>query len=444
MTPSAPIWADAAAPSYTRWPGANVKADVAVVGGGLTGLSAAYHLLLRRPGARVVVLEAERLGFGASSRNTGMLGPGVGQSVITLVQRRGHAEARALYRATLGAVGDAARLIEREGIDCDLAMTGQLVVARSRASRVRLARQADLLESFEVPVERLEDGALQAALRLGARAGGEPADGPAALRLPVAGTLHPGRLVAGLAERVARRGGILYEGARVRHIGTGRPARLELSGGGDVIADDVVIATAGYSPGLGLFRGRILPVHLQVLVSKPLTPAARAILGWQRREGVLDARRVFSYFRLTRDDRIVFGGGAPRYLWAGRLDDSGRGADNALRRLANELSRTFPADARVEVESGWTGVIGYVADALPAIERLRGHPAVVHVVGWCGHGVALSLASGAWVTHILCEGAVPEDLPWFRDRLPWIPFEPVRWLSFRAAVGTMELMDQLS
>jgi gamma-glutamylputrescine oxidase len=430
----APIWSDAMPAPFARPEAGTLRCDVAIVGGGMSGLSAAYNFLCRRPDARVVVLEADRIGAGASGRSTGMLGPGVGQSLPALVKARGRQAAQALYRATLRAVDEVEKLVEAEAIDCELERTGQLVIARSGD---RLSQLAQLLEELELPGQALDEGALTERIAL---TPSRPKKGPAAVLLPNAGTLHPGKLLAGLAQRVVARGGTILEGARVVSIGRDRPVRLQLEGGGEVIADDVVIATAGYTSGLGMLHGRVLPVHLQVLVTEPLEPEALATIGWQGREGVLDARRIFNYFRLTADNRIVFGGGAPRYQWAGGLDDTG--GDGALDRLATELHQTFPAKLRVA--GGWTGVIGYVADALPAIDRWVENPAVVHVVGWCGHGVALSLASGAWVTKLLLDGAVSEDLPWYRSNPPLVPLEPVRWLSFRAAVGVMGMLDQLS
>ena len=221
----------------------------------------------------------------------------------------------------------------------------------------------------------------------------------------------------------------------------GTPVHLALPGG-EVLAGQVVVATAGYTPDLGLFRGRLLPVHLQAVVTEPLDEHAREFLGWSGREGILDSRRLFNYFRLTADDRIVFGGGLPRYRWSGRTEEP-HGPVPALDRVVTELRTTFPAEARLRVAGGWTGVIGYTLDALPAIGQQRDNPSVVHAVGWCGHGVALAVACGEWLTRLLCAGAAPEDLPWYRDCPPLLPTEPLRWAAFAAAVRFQSFLDHI-
>lgn len=437
MIASSSVWSETAVPEYSALPQGTTRADVAVIGGGLTGLSAAYHLLAARPGARVVLLEAERLGAGASGRTTGMVGPGVGQSFAALVRRLGLMKARAAYRATLRAVEYARELIRDERIECELAMTGQLVIARSDAARARLATQAHLFDTTGIPHETLSDAKLAERIHLAPARGHH---GPAGLRLPLAGILHPMKLVAGLAARVIERGGQIFEKARVSSMSSGRPVRIETQGGGAILADEVVAATAGYTQEIGLLRGRMLPLHLQVLVTQPLDREAREAIGWQGREGVLDARRIFNYFRLTSDDRIVFGGGMPRYRWGGATVDGD--ADRAIDRLRLELHRMFPAAARLEVASGWTGVIDYTADALPAIQRSKRNPAIVHVVGWCGHGIALAVASGEWLVALMSGDARNEDLPWFRNDPPLIAPELVRWVGFQSSVQWMSWLDR--
>src|SRR5207247_1234275 len=180
-----------------------------------------------------------------------------------------------------------------------LQMRGQVMLARTQAGRYRLAMQAALLEQFNCPVERLDNAALNTSIRFApALVGSDRLQGPAALRLPVAGILHPMRLLSGLADAATRRGGAIFETARVLQVGYGAPVRLALHGGA-VIADSVVLATAGYTPDLGVLRGRLLPVHLQAVVTEPMSEPALRSIGWIGRECVLDARRLFSYFRLT-------------------------------------------------------------------------------------------------------------------------------------------------
>jgi gamma-glutamylputrescine oxidase len=443
---SGPLWLDAAPPPAPR-PPRYERADLAIVGAGLAGLSTAFHVLVRSPGARVIVLEAARVGAGASGRTTGMLSPGVGQSVVALAARLGKERARATYAATLEAVRAVQKLIVTQGIDCELTMSGQLVVARSAGGRRRLQQTLAMMRELEQPVEALDDAATARRIRLQPlRGGADEKAGPAALYYPTAGTLHPVKLLGGLLERVRDRGGQLYEDARVRRIestGDGAAVRLHLDDG-PIVADQVVVATAGYTPELGLLRGRVLPVHLQALATEPLSASELDAIGWAGREGVLDARRLFGYLRLTTDNRVVLGGGLPRYRFGGATDAGNDTA--ALLALRHELAQTFPKEVQPRVERMWTGVIGYVVDALPTIGRDPRSPRVLHLCGWCGHGVALATAAGSWAAQLLQDGNRVDsgpDLPWFRAAPPRVPTEVARYVGFRASVWSMALLDRL-
>lgn len=427
------------------------RVDVAVVGGGLAGLSTAYHLLRRQPGLRLVVLEAEGLAAGASGRTTGMLSPGVGQSLPALVRRLGEQTARALYQQTLAAVRDVQALVTAEGIDCDLQRSGQVIFARSRPQQRRLLALAQQLSALDLAaeVEILDEAALQRRLRLPRLSRGEASDGPAALRFPTAGIVDPLRLVLGLAQRVAALGGQIHAPSRVLSIAgldektarASEPVCLQLADG-HVRADRVVVATAGYAPKLGLFSGRLLPVQLQAVVSEPLSDATLADLGWAERDGFLDARRVFGYFRQTADRRIVFGGARPRYAWKG--GDGGPAAlSAAAAQVAADFAQLFPDELGIRLVGGWGGTIGYVLDALPAIGCLPHAPRIFHAVGWCGHGVALATAAGAWLAAAMSGDALPA-LPWFRSHLPKVPTELGRYLGFAATTRLMAASDAWS
>jgi len=418
------------------------EVDLAVIGGGFTGLSAAYHALAIHPGMRVVLLEGERIGHGASSRNTGMLTPGVGQNLAALVKRFGAGAAKAMYERSLEAVEYVGALAEREQIDARLRMTGQLVVAHGRSGRRRLARQADLMKSLDLPCERLDDNGLRERLRLSTIAPGGEAEGPAALRLPVAGILDPGRLVAGLSAAVQHHGGRIIEGAKAISVSRGTPVRVRLADGRQLMANHVVVASSGYAGTLNLNPGRLVPLHLRVLLTEPLGAAELESLGWQNREGVIDSRRVFNYFRLTDDNRILFGGGQPRYVWGGRLTDQpAEGPD--LDRLVQAFRHRFPTLRNLAIARSWTGVIAYTLDALPVIAYAPGHERVIFIGGWCGHGIALGLFSGRWVQELIADGRPREILPWSRPRPPLAPLEPARWMAVRSAGWAMEMMDRL-
>lgn len=437
-------------PALPPLPPGRHHVDVAIVGGGLAGLSVAYHLLRRHPDRRLLLLEAGTLGSGASARSTGMLSPGVGQSLPSLVRRLGPSQASALYRQTLDAVQAVSRLIREERIDCDLHLGGQTVYAQRPGQRRRLALQARLMERLGLSdaVEILDDAALATRLRLNdcppcTEPATEPTAMPAALHYPTAGVLDPLRLILGLAERVRARGGHIHEQSRVLHMqeDSTRDAVCLRVADAEVVAKQVVLATAGFAPQLGVLPGRILPVQLQALVTEPLSDAALARLGWADRDGVLDARRLFNYFRLTADRRIVFGGGRPRYAWAGG-DGSEENLRRALAQLRTEFDRVFPTDLGITPLGGWGGTIGYVLDALPLIGPLSGRSRIVHALGWCGHGVALATACGAWIADLLDGNPVPK-LPWFRSQAPQVPTELGRFLGFAATTRLMSLQDRV-
>jgi glycine/D-amino acid oxidase-like deaminating enzyme len=440
-----PIWETDAqttpAVSHAGASGSRI-ADVVIIGAGFTGLSAAYHIIAARPTAHVVVLEAGRIGRGASGRNSGMLTPGVGQDLATLVRRWGPDTARAMYHRSLDAVKFVEALTARESIEAGLTMTGQLVLAHGRSGRRRVARQAAALEALGLPCERFDDRSLGRRIRIAARAPGGDAAGPAALRLPVAGTLHPGRLLDGLASAVRRRGGMILEGATVTAMSRSSPVCVTLADGMRMTARHVVVATSGYTARLNMQRGRLVPLHLRVLVTEPLAPSVIAGIGWSGREGVIDSRRVFNYFRLTEDDRILFGGGRPQYSWRGGVAD--RPAEGPeVDRLVKQFRVLFPALRRCPVARSWTGVIAYSLNNLPVIGRAPGHEQVYFAGGWCGHGIALGILSGRWMQQLIDTGRPPDSLPWFRDRAPLTPPEPFRWLAVRAAGRAMELMDRI-
>jgi gamma-glutamylputrescine oxidase len=414
-----------------------MRAQVAIVGGGFAGLSAAYHLARERPGLDVVLVEAGAVGGEASGRNTGLLGPGAVAPVTTLVRRLGKEGAARVFGATLEAVAQALTLIRDEALACELESNGQLVVARTERQAAALRGQARAFEALGFEVPYLEPGKLRARLASDLYRG--------ALRYPRAANLNPLRLCRELARACRERGVTVLERTPVRRVVPGRPARLELEGR-ELVADRVVLATNAFTPRLGFLRGRVVPLHTHIVETEPLG-GRTAALGWRGREGVIEARRFFAYYRLTADDRLRLGGGAPLYradrtdLRAGavRAEDPGRFAG-----LAREIEAIFPSLRGVAVERRWSGVMGFTLDRMPVLGELAEAPGVLHAGAWCGHGIALSIASGATIADLVASRRTARtQLPWIRGTAPWLPPDPLRASGIRLYLSGLGLADRV-
>ncbi|MEO5695096.1 MAG: FAD-dependent oxidoreductase [Usitatibacter sp.] len=404
------------------------SADVVVVGAGLTGLSCAYHLLAVNPGLSVVVLDARHPGSGASGQTTGMVTPGVGQDFAALVRRLGLDRAGSLYAETREAVKQVGAIVAAEGINCDHEQVGQLVVAHGEHGEARLLRQAAALKAAGQPCIPLDAAGLAARVNLSG-IGNIPAT--AALFLPDAAMVDPLKLVRGLVRVIEARGGCVQGGASVETLTDGAEPVLHLAGGRNLKAGKIVLATAWQAPRLASLTGRIIPLSLKVLATAPLSVAQLAVLGWSGRECIVDSRKLFNYFRLTSDNRIVFGGGSPAY---------GPDATPDFSDLARELRERLPTGVEPAISHRWSGTIDYTLDGQPIVGPVLSSGNVFHAGGFCGHGIALGMRAGRWVAEAIA--AAPGRSfhhAAFRDTAPLVPGEWLRRSCFAIASGWMRL-----
>jgi glycine/D-amino acid oxidase-like deaminating enzyme len=371
--------------------------DVAIVGGGYTGLSAARTLA--RLGADVTLLERDRLGAGASARNGGFVLPGFKPELPDLAARHGADTARALFAMTLSAVNFVERTVAEEGIACDFERPGGVTLAArpshleplaesGRALRQMCGYETELLDAREV---RREIGSSEFF-------GG--------LIDPGAAALHPARYLQGLATAAGRAGARLIEGTEVTVI-TGAPGGFVLrTPRGAVRAREILVATDGYTgrwaPALAR---RVVAVGSYIVATAPLTPALQRQL-IPRGRVLSDTRRLLNYFRLSPDGRMVFGGRAG--FIPGRLEGS-------RDLLVAQMRRVFPDLVAVPVEFAWGGRLGFTWDSMPHAGRRDG---VHYAVGYCGHGVALSSWLGDRIGAAMAgRGSLPE--------LPESGFRPI-------------------
>ncbi len=430
-----PYWTDPEvrpAPSPGESLRGEVRGDLAVVGGGFTGLWAALQAVEADPGRRVVVLEGGPLGFGASGRNGGFVSPslthGLAQGVgcwpdeIETLERMG-------AQNFAGLQADVTRL----GIDCDLHVPGELTLALDE-HQVRTLR-----EGYQVHRQHGAD-----VTWLDARAARERVDSPryrAGMLDPAVGLVDPARLLWGLAAAARERGVEVVEGSPVRAMERdGSWMRLR-GDEGSVRADQVVLATGAYPALLRRVGAWVIPVYDHVLMTEPLSGEQLASLRWHGREGLTDAGNQFHYYRLTADDRILFGGYDASYHYGGRIDaELEQGASHDL--LARHLLEIFPQLEGVRISHRWAGVIDTTSRFTPIFGTSHGGR-VAYAMGYTGLGVA-STRFGAAVALDLLAGAETErtGLSMVRDKPIPFPPEPLRYAAVQATRAAMAREDR--
>lgn len=379
------------------------RADVAIIGGGFTGLSAA--LALAKRGASVVVLEAGQVVGEASGRNGGQCNNGLAHDYGALSASIGRERASAYYRAYCAAVDSVERLVRDEAIDCAFNRCGRIKLAAKPRHYDKLARAHDLLlaevdrDVRLVPPDRIRD-------EIGSDAfyGG--------LIQTTSAQMHVGRFGVGLAEAAAQRGARIFENAAVTGLDriAGGGWRVA-SARGTIAASQVLVATGGASAAapFGWFRRRIVSVGSFIIATEPLDPAQIERLLPNRRNYVT-SKNIGNYFRLAPDNRLIFGGRARFALSDPRSDlKSGR-------ILKATLAEIFPELKGVRIDYCWGGMVDLTADRLP---RAGEHDGLYYAMGYSGHGVQMSVHMGEVMADVLDGNA--QANPWGDLDWPSVP-----------------------
>jgi glycine/D-amino acid oxidase-like deaminating enzyme len=400
------------------------EADVAVLGAGFTGLWTAYYLLRREPSLRVVVLESEIAGFGASGRNGAWCNSGFSVSPGELVRRFGKEAAKDLLLEMRGAVDEIGRVAAAEEIDAQYFRGGQLRIARGQAQvpGIQDAYEAARVLGLEEDLVLLDaDETAERVKITGARG---------ALYNPHCATVHPARLARGLARAVERLGGEIFERTTVTDYEAGASPSLVTDVGG-VRADAVVLAGEAYLARLRKLRREVLPIYSLIVLTEPLSEAQWAQIGWEGRECVASNRYTVDYLSRTADGRILFGGRGAPYHYGSRIKDDydlHHPTHEMLRRTAREW---FPALEGARFTHAWGGPLAMPRDWMPTMSY---DPAqgIATARGYTGQGVATANLSGRTLADlILGRDTAVTRLPTVNhETRTWEP-EPLRWLGAR-------------
>jgi len=370
------------------WPPERV--DVAVIGAGFTGLSAGRTLAKR--GAKVAICEAETIGWGASSRNGGMVLTGMKLGVNKLISMYGREKAQQMYAASLESIECVEQIVREEKIDCNFSRCGHLEVACKQKHFDDYARQAELIaREFNHQLRVVPRSDLRSEIGSEIYSGGMVDETSAGV--------NPARYVAGLACAAQRAGTAIYEGTRVEKLERG--SRNGCSGWqvstsrGPVWARDVMVATSGYTSGATpALQKKIIPIGSYIIVTGVLPEALAQELSPHNRM-IYDSKNYLYYYRLTPDRRMLFGG---RAAFFPETEHTIRKSAEILRRGVVEV---YPQLRETKVEYAWGGTLDFAFDIMPHAGRMEG---MYFALGYAGHGVAMATYLGQRVAEFIATG----------------------------------------
>jgi taurine dehydrogenase large subunit len=404
-------------------------ADIAIIGGGYTGLSCAYHLA-DRFGAQPVVLEANRAGWGCSGRNGSFARPALGRlKYADWVRNWGEDAARALFAEAMAGLDTVRALIRDGGIDCDAQPDGALKLAHRRNRVAELETDHRILGGlFGYRSELLDRAAIEARHFKGEEAYG-------ALRMPDSFALHPLKLAYGLTRLARGAGAVVHRASPVTAWSKDGDRHLLQTPSGRLRARDVVVAANGYLPEHlhRSLRGRLLPVLSNIIVTRPMTPVEKSACNLVTTDVMYDTRRLLNYFRRLPDDRMMLGNRGPIAEAPAAM------AAHRDILLAN-LKRKFPPLKDITVDYFWGGWVAVTRDSMPHVHHAEDDPSVHYALGYCGSGVSAAVHAGRRLAERLGAGA--EVLLVLDRPVPRIPLAAFRRLGQRAAFLWYRFQDE--
>ncbi|MFM8266474.1 MAG: NAD(P)/FAD-dependent oxidoreductase [Ilumatobacteraceae bacterium] len=403
----------------------DLDVDVVIVGGGFTGLWTAYSLLTRDPHLRVVVLEAEEVGFGASGRNGGWCSALLPMSPTEVAGRHGRDQAMRLLRAMRDTVSEVGRVLHEEGITCDWAHGGTVTLARTQPQLDRLRAHVAEMHRFGY-----SDDDLHLIDRADATTRCAATNVIGGAFTPHCAAVHPARLVRGLATAVERRGAVIHEQTRVKEIAPHRVVTDRAA----VTASVVVRATEAFTPALPGLRRAVAPIYSLMVATEPLSERQWDTIGLADRPTFHDERHLVIYGQRTADGRLAFGGRGAWYHWGSRIDPRFDRDAHVHDRIEDTLIELFPTLADVEFTHRWGGAVAVTRDWWCSVDH-DPTTGLATAGGYAGDGVGTSNLAGRILADLITgtsSDLVTLPLVGHRSRR-WEP-EPLRFIGINAAV----------
>lgn len=425
------LWA-AAQPQKNPPLAEDLEVDVAIIGGGYTGLSSAYHILKRHPERSVAVFEARGVGHGASGRNGGMILPmTANEYMMVYSDDNTH---RRLYDLTVKNIDDLEEIIQAQNSDVELHRNGA-VLGIARESQVEeLKEYVHQAQTLGRPIEFWDQAPTKSEMGIEVYYG--------SIFEPNAAETDPMKLVCALKEAAQSAGARIYEDSPVFEIRDGEDIHLTVGKQHhSVTARAIVLATNGYTSKLGYFKNSALAIHTPMAATPILSDSAFEEIGWKNRAGIFDTYTLLYHLSRTHDNRILIGSGYVNYFFNNGLIDQDDPAMLAAH-LQKELGRLYPKLARMDFEYFWSGVLGFSLDFNESVGVMGAHRNIYYGLCYAGHGVNLSTLFGKVIADIYSgEESQWEGLPFLNHRYIPLPPEPLKWVGVQALLQYYKAED---
>lgn len=409
----------------------DITAEVAIIGGGYTGLSAA--LALQRAGVQAVVLERDFCGWGASGRNAGHLTPTICKDLPTALLLFGAQTAARLARFADHCVETAEGLIHDLGIDCDYRASGNIMAVLHPSQEKRVRQAADSAARLGARMRYVEPGEM--------RERGLPPSILSGALEEAGGTLHPGKYVTGLRRAVIAHGVAVHEGTAVMRVARDGAGWRVFTGQGSVRAAKVLMASNAFTPEIGPPGQRLVPLYITLFETAPLSDAQLAAIGgWAGREGLYTTHESMESYRLTAQRTIIGGSKRVHYFYDCAPHRHGGAADASGPEVIRAFRERFPALHDLPIAHTWAGWCGFTLNFLPIVGETPGRPGCFHAVGFNGHGIAQASTMGG----LLVDQMLGRANPWHElicRMAPPLPPAPLRYLVAQGLLGLFNGMD---
>jgi glycine/D-amino acid oxidase-like deaminating enzyme len=381
------------------------RSDVAIIGAGFTGLSAA--LALAKRGATVAVLEANTIGWGASSRNGGMVLTGLKLSAETLAKHYGMDLTRRMYATSLKSIDLVEQIVRDEKINCSFSRCGHLEVACKQSHFNAYARSVEVIaREFNHELRIIPRGELGREIGSNIYFGGIVDETSAGV--------NPAQYVSGLASAALRAGACVYENVRVQNIQSssqnGSAGFAVLTSRGNMFAQNVLVATSGYTSGATpALQKKIIPIGSFIIATERLSDQLAGELS-PRNRMIFDSKHYLHYYRLTPENRMLFGGRAAFF------PETKNTIQRSAEILRRDLIEVYPQLRDTQIEYAWGGTLDFCFDTMPHAGQTDG---IYYALGYAGHGVAMATYLGTKLADVMSGGK--NEIPYSAIPFPGAP-----------------------